>query len=114
MTNATNSVSVAFANNPTGATLGGKLTVSASQGVATFSGLTSNKTGSGYTLKLSSTGLTGAVTTAVDVTKTGKSGGSSAAPAAITAPDPLRGNLGLPVQLCGTERRRADLCQPSR
>jgi hypothetical protein len=39
VTTATNTVSVAFANNPTGATLGGTLSVTASQGVATFSGL---------------------------------------------------------------------------
>ena len=51
---------VALANNPTGASLGGTLSVTASQGVATFSGLTINKVGTGYTLQLSSTSLTGA------------------------------------------------------
>ena len=59
VTSATNTVSVAFANNPTGATLGGTLSVTASQGVATFSGLTINKAGSGYTLQVSSSGLSG-------------------------------------------------------
>jgi streptogramin lyase len=73
VTTATNTVSVAFANNPTGATLGGTLTISASQGVATFSGLTINKVGNGYTLQVSSTGLSSATTSAIDVTKTGKS-----------------------------------------
>ena len=61
MTTASNTVSVAFANNPTGATLGGTLSVTASQGVATFSGLTINKAGSGYTLQVSSSGLSSAV-----------------------------------------------------
>ena len=50
-------VTVALANNPGGATLGGTLTVTASGGVATFSGLTLNKAASGYTLVASSSGL---------------------------------------------------------
>src|SRR5204862_7410076 len=57
VTTASNSVSVAFANNPTGATLGGTLTVTASGGVASFTNLTINKVGSGYTLRVSSSGL---------------------------------------------------------
>jgi hypothetical protein len=72
VTSATNTVSVAFANNPTGATLGGTLSVTASQGVASFTNLTINKTGSGYTLRVSSSGLSSAVTSAINVTKTGK------------------------------------------
>ena len=47
-------VTVALANNPGGATLGGTLSVTASQGVATFSGLTLTKAASGYTLTVSS------------------------------------------------------------
>ena len=50
VTSATNTVSVALANNPTGATLGGTLSVTASKGVATFSGLTLTTAASGYTL----------------------------------------------------------------
>ncbi len=69
VTTATNTVNVAFANNPTGATLGGTLTVTASQGVATFSGLTINKTGSGYAIRVSSSGLSSAVSSAISVTK---------------------------------------------
>ena len=72
VTTASNTVSVAFANNPTGATLGGTLSVTAaSQGVATFSGLTINKTGSGYTLRVSSSGLTSATSNSINVTKSG-------------------------------------------
>ncbi len=63
-----NTVTVALGNNPSGAKLGGKLSVKAVNGVATFSGLTLSKAGSGYTLKLSSTGLTGATTTVMTVT----------------------------------------------
>ena len=57
-TSASNTVKVALANNPTGAKLGGTLSVTASKGVATFSGLTINKVGTGYTLQVSSSGLT--------------------------------------------------------
>jgi streptogramin lyase len=90
VTTAAGTVNVAFANNPTGATLGGTRSVSASQGVATFSGLTINKTGNGYTLQVSGSGLSSAVTSAINVTKTGNAsvvvGGLSAA---TSAPDPL-------------------------
>jgi streptogramin lyase len=88
VTTATNTVSVALANNPTGATLGGTLSVSATQGVATFSALTINKTGNGYTLRVSSTGLSSAVTSAIDVTKNGKTT-VLAGTVGTTAPDPL-------------------------
>src|SRR5262249_7486720 len=47
-------VTVALMSNPGGSTLGGTVTVSASGGVATFSGLTLNNPGNGYTLMVSS------------------------------------------------------------
>ena len=72
VTTASGTVSVAFANNPTGATLGGTLTVTASQGVASFTNLTINKIGSGYTLQVSSSGLTSATSNPINVTKNGK------------------------------------------
>jgi hypothetical protein len=65
---ATNKVTVALASNPTGASLGGTTSVTASQGIATFSGLTINKVGSGYTLQLTSKGLASATTSAITVT----------------------------------------------
>jgi hypothetical protein len=92
VTTATNQVSVALANNPTGATLGGTLSVSASQGVATFSGLIINKVGNGYTLQVSSSGVSSATTSAIDVTKKGDSIVLSP-PAGTSAPDPLLGPL---------------------
>jgi virginiamycin B lyase len=62
-----NAVTVALANNPGGATLGGTTTVSAVDGVVTFSNLTLNKKGKGYTLKLTSSGLASATSTAMTV-----------------------------------------------
>ncbi len=62
------SVTLALASNPAGGTLGGTLTATAVNGVATFSGLTINTTGSGYTLKATAQGLTNATTSVIDVT----------------------------------------------
>jgi virginiamycin B lyase len=88
VTTASNTVSVAFANNPTGATLGGTLSVTASQGVAAFSNLTINKTGSGYMLQVSSSGLSSATTNPFNVTRTGHSPSPLAPSSATTLPDP--------------------------
>jgi hypothetical protein len=62
------SVTIALGNNPGGSTLGGTLTVTATNGVASFSGLTLNKVGTGYTLKASSGSLTAAITSGISVT----------------------------------------------
>jgi hypothetical protein len=67
VTSFTGSVTLAIAQNTGGATLGGTLTVNASNGVATFSGLMLNKLGTGYTLTVTSTGLASATTTAIQV-----------------------------------------------
>ena len=89
-TSASNTVKVALANNPTGAKLGGTLSEKATNGVATFSGLTINKVGTGYTLALSSSGLTGATTNAINVTSGSVIIGPSTATTAETnALDPL-------------------------
>ena len=48
---------MALANNPSGATLGGTLTVTAQDGVADFSDLTLNEAGTGYTLDVSGVGV---------------------------------------------------------
>ena len=60
-------VTLALANNPSGATLGGTLTVAAVNGVATFSDLTLDKLGSGYTFTATSGSLTSATSASFDV-----------------------------------------------
>ena len=60
-------VTVALLNNPGGSTLVGTLTTTAQAGVATFSELTLNKVGSGYTLLVSASDVVGATTDAFDV-----------------------------------------------
>jgi dUTPase len=60
-------VTLSLVNNPGGAMLGGTLTVAAQNGIASFTGLTLDKTGTGYTVKASSTGLPDAASGGFDV-----------------------------------------------
>ena len=60
VTSSTANITVAIGTNPGSGTLSGTVTQSAVAGVATFAGLSLNKTGVGYTLTASSGGLTGA------------------------------------------------------
>ncbi len=61
------SVTIALASTPDGATLGGTLTATAVDGVATFAGLTLNATGTGYTLEATAGGLKEATTSDLSV-----------------------------------------------
>jgi hypothetical protein len=54
----TGAVTLGFALNPTGATLGGTATATAVAGVATFAGISVSLPGSGYALSAAATGLT--------------------------------------------------------
>jgi hypothetical protein len=64
---ATDAVTLAIGTNPGGGTLSGTLTVNAVNGVATFSNLSIDKTGNGYTLAASAAGLTGITSPAFDI-----------------------------------------------
>jgi len=66
---ATNSVTLAITSGTgtTGATLGGTLTQAAVAGLATFSNLTIDKAGTGYTLSATATGLAGSASSAFAV-----------------------------------------------
>jgi hypothetical protein len=68
VTTSTASVTMAIGTNPGSGTLGGTTTVNAVSGVATFSTLTINKTGTGYTLAASSSPLTGATSGTFNIT----------------------------------------------
>ena len=67
-TGSTASVTIAIGTNPGGGTLSGTQTVNAVAGTATFSTLSINKTGTGYTLTASSSGLTGATSNTFNIT----------------------------------------------
>jgi hypothetical protein len=60
-------MTIALSNNPTGATLGGTLTVTASHGQAVFDGLTLNKLGTGYTFKITDPDFPAVTTGALNV-----------------------------------------------
>jgi CubicO group peptidase (beta-lactamase class C family) len=64
-------ITVAIGNNPGGSTLGGTRSVAAQNGVATFTNLTLDKPGTGYTLTANASGLTSATSRAFDVTAAG-------------------------------------------
>ena len=65
---ATDSITLAINNNPGSGTLSGTLTVAAVSGVATFSDISIDKIGSGYTLDATATGLTTATSASFDIT----------------------------------------------
>ena len=69
VTGSTASVTMAIGTNPGGGTLGGTTTVAAVNGIATFGDIYVNKTGNGYTLTASATGLAGATSTSFNVSK---------------------------------------------
>ena len=67
VTSATNAITVAIGTNPGGGSLSGTASVSAVNGVATFSNLSIDRTGSGYTLTAAADGLTGATSPGFDI-----------------------------------------------
>ncbi len=70
VTTDTRDVTVAIGTNPAAGTLGGTQTVAAVGGVATFSTLTIDNPGTGYTLVASASGLTGATSVPFNITTT--------------------------------------------
>ncbi len=81
VTSATNSLTLAIGANPGSGSLSGTTTIAAVNGVATFSTLSINKAGTGYTLAASATGLTSATSTAFNIT-----GGTASKLAFVTQP----------------------------
>ncbi|QOJ15705.1 MAG: hypothetical protein HRU75_14100 [Planctomycetia bacterium] len=61
-------VNIAIQNNPGGGTLSGTTAVSAVNGLATFSGLSINAVGGGYTLRATSAGVSDALSAPFDIT----------------------------------------------
>ena len=66
---AADEVTISLGSNPGEGTLSGTLSVNASGGIATFSNLSINKTGEGYTLTASAAGLTSDTSSPFNVTK---------------------------------------------
>ena len=89
VTSAGNTVTIALAGNPGGATLSGTKTVAAVNGVATFSNLSLDRAGTGYTLMASASGLTSATSLPFDV------GSGSANRLAFTTAPPATARSGI-------------------
>ena len=68
MTASSASITLSIGTNPGGGTLSGTKTINAVNGVATFSGLNIDKTGTGYTLVATSTSLTQATSNLFNIT----------------------------------------------
>jgi CSLREA domain-containing protein len=68
LTNSNATVMLALGANPGAATLSGTTTINAVNGIATFSTLALDKSGTGYTLVASSAGLAGATSTPFNIT----------------------------------------------
>src|SRR5438046_7394095 len=68
VTGFTGLITVALGANPGGGTLAGTTSVNAVSGVATFSTLSINNPGNGYTLTASASGLTGATSASFNIT----------------------------------------------
>ncbi len=66
-TTATGAVTIALGTNPNSATLSGSKTISFVSGVSTFSDLTVNLVGTGYTLTAASSGFTTVTSAAFDI-----------------------------------------------
>jgi hypothetical protein len=92
-TNFTGSVSLALGANPGGAVLGGTLTATPSAGIVTFSGLTLDKVGTGYTLQVSASGFPTVTTSSLSVTP------ALASQLAITTQPPMSVAAGNPFGL---------------
>lgn len=90
VTGSTASITLGLGNNPGGGTLSGTTVVSAAGGVASFSGMSLARTGSGYTLTASATGLTPATSASFNVTP------GAASRLAFTV-QPSRASVGLPL-----------------
>jgi hypothetical protein len=91
LTNYNASVAVSLDNNPGAATLSGRLTAPVSNGIATFSGLTLNKPGTGYTLRVSGGSLAPVISSPFNV-----STNSTTSPSPTRTPPPSSGPTSTP------------------
>jgi uncharacterized repeat protein (TIGR01451 family) len=83
-TTSTATVSLAIGTNPSGGTLNGTVSVAAINGTATYSNLSIDKLGVGYTLVASSTGLGAATSTPFNITSPASVSGTKTVGGAFT------------------------------
>jgi streptogramin lyase len=102
-------VTVSLQANPGGSTLGGTTTVTASGGVAAFSGLTLNNAGNGYTLQVTAPGATAVTTGFINVT----SATTTATHLVVIAPPPGTVVAGSPFGLTVYAETNSNVVDPS-
>jgi hypothetical protein len=98
-TNYNGPVTIDLSSNPTGISLGGTLSVNATNGVASFSGLTLNSAGNGYAIQASSGGVTATPDT---ISVTGTSPTPIIIPITLPVPIPAPTPTAPPTQIMGT------------
>jgi YD repeat-containing protein len=93
VTSSTASITVAIGTNPSGGVLSGTTNQNASSGVASFSNLSINLAGIGYTLTASSAGLTSATSAAFNITAPSGPGTIAGTVSRASDSDPISGAL---------------------
>ncbi len=88
VTSSTIYITVALGTNPGGSTLSGNSTIYTSSGVASFNDLSLNQAGTGYRLSAMATGLTGATSSAFNITAAAAVS-LAAVPTSVPAGDPF-------------------------
>lgn len=84
------SVTLAIGNNPSSGSLSGTTTVSASSGIATFTGLSINESGDGYTLLATSSGLSSDESDGFDILGPNQEMYDSPGTTTFTVPDGIK------------------------
>jgi hypothetical protein len=87
-------VTLSLATNPGGATLAGTVATAAVGGIATFSNLSVNLTGTGYVLGAAATGITSATSAAFTISSAAASTIQWSNPAGGSWSNPANWNLG--------------------
>jgi hypothetical protein len=85
VTTSTASITLAIGTNPGAGTLAGTVTKAATSGVASFTGLSINNVGTGYTLIATASGLTGATSSTFNITNSATKLAITVAPTTATA-----------------------------
>lgn len=99
VTTSSATVTITIANNPGGGTLSGTASVAAVSGVATFSNLSINKAGVGYTLSAASSGLLSATSTSFNIS-------AGAAATLVFVQQPSDGTVGVAMSPAPTVQLR--------
>ena len=97
-TSQTGSIALSLASNPGGGTLGGTTSVNAVSGVAHFTGLTLTKSGTGYAIQASDSGLTAGTSNAFNVVA------ATTSQMVVSVPNPVSAGVAFTVTVTAEDR----------